>query len=99
MVSFIIFIILLHLLPILASPSPTPTVPNIIFIVADDLGHADIQFNDSPCNIRTPNLNTLANNSIVLQNYYVMHLCSPSRSIFLGGRHPIHNGLQHQSNI
>jgi hypothetical protein len=55
-----------------AGPTPSPTnatgtAPNVIWVVADDLGWADIQFNGSPCNINTPNLNALAKQGVVLQ--------------------------------
>lgn len=72
------------------------TQPNIVWIVADDLGFADVPFTvNSPCNIRTPAISSLAAQGVVLDNYYVMHLCSPSRSAFMSGRHPIKTGLQH----
>ena len=40
-------------------------------------------------------LMSLASNGIILNNYYVSPICSPSRGALLTGRHPIHTGLQH----
>ncbi|XP_048238382.1 arylsulfatase B-like isoform X3 [Haliotis rufescens] len=67
--------------------------PNIIFIVADDLGWGDVGFHGSK--IRTPYLDKLAYNGILLNNYYVSPICTPTRSALMTGRHPIHTGLQH----
>ncbi|XP_054166666.1 arylsulfatase B-like [Oppia nitens] len=68
--------------------------PNIIVIVADDYGWGDIGFHGSQ-QVRTPNLDLLASSGIILNNYYVSPICSPSRSALLTGYHPIHTGLQH----
>ncbi|XP_072050880.1 arylsulfatase B-like [Amphiura filiformis] len=74
--------------------------PNIIFILADDLGYADVGFNGKRygSQIQTPNLDRLARSGVILSNYYVQHLCTPSRSTLMTGRYPIHTGLSH-SNI
>ncbi|CAG2103240.1 unnamed protein product, partial [Medioppia subpectinata] len=45
--------------------------------------------------IQTPNIDLLASNGIILNNYYVSPLCSPSRSALMTGYHPIHTGFQH----
>lgn len=68
--------------------------PNIIIIVADDLGWGDVGFHGSR-QVQTPNIDVLAADGIILHNYYVSPICTPSRSALLSGRHPIHTGMQH----
>ncbi|GFT08316.1 arylsulfatase B [Trichonephila clavipes] len=67
--------------------------PNIILLVADDLGFNDVGVHGST-QIPTPNLNALAQNGVLLNNYYVCPVCSPSRGALMTGLYPIHTGLQ-----
>ena len=67
--------------------------PNIVVIVADDLGWNDVGYHGSA--IKTPNTDSLAASGVKLQNYYVQPICTPSRSQLLSGRYQIHTGLQH----
>ena len=69
--------------------------PHLVWIVADDLGTFDVPFTDSGSEIRTPALSQLAASGLVLDNYYVMPLCTPSRASFMTGRHAMQLGLQH----
>ena len=63
------------------------TRPNILIILADDLGYADTGFTGSKV-VQTPNLDRLAANGVVLKNGYVTHpYCGPSRSGLITGRY------------
>lgn len=57
--------------------------PNILIIVADDLGYSDI--GPFGGNIETPVLNALAKESLLFSNYHVLATCSPTRSALLTG--------------
>jgi len=59
--------------------------PNIIFILADDLGYNDVGFNGVEW-VETPNLNKLADQSVVFDNAYMYPLCSPSRAALITGK-------------
>ncbi|XP_067658427.1 arylsulfatase B-like [Haliotis asinina] len=68
--------------------------PNIVFIVADDLGWNDVGFRNG--DMLTPNMDRMAREGVILDRNYVQPLCSPSRSAFMSGVYPFKSGLQHQ---
>lgn len=66
--------------------------PNIIIILADDLGWGDVGFHGS--NIKTPNIDRLAKEGVVLNRYYTAPVCSPTRAGLMTGRYPNRFGLR-----
>ncbi|KAI8493732.1 hypothetical protein Bbelb_286530 [Branchiostoma belcheri] len=88
------FLLLAAALFVGPSSSKTTQPPHIILIVADDLGWNDVSFHGSD-QIPTPHLDSLAYSGVILGNYYVSPICTPTRSALMTGRHPIHTGLQH----
>jgi len=66
--------------------------PNIIFILVDDLGWADVGFNGSTY-YETPNLDHLATESLVFQNAYMYPTCSPSRTAVATGLQSFRTGV------
>ena len=68
---------------------------SVLLIVADDLGYNEHNFmNNGSKALITPNLDRLAAEGVVLQNYYVQPICSPTRSALMTGRYPIRLGTQ-----
>ncbi|XP_067658130.1 arylsulfatase B-like [Haliotis asinina] len=84
---------ILVLLSVLVSYAATQP-PNIVFIVADDLGWYDVGFRNP--NMKTPNIDKLATEGIIFESAYVQPYCSPSRTAFMSGMFPFKVGMQHK---
>ena len=65
--------------------------PNILLILVDDLGYSDLGCYGSE--IRTPNLDKLANQGVKFADFYVSSLCAPTRAMLLTGVDNHQNGL------
>src|SRR6187455_1500520 len=71
----------------------TQRPPNIVFILADDLGWGDVGFNGRK-EWATPNLDRLASQGTTFKRWYAAGTtCAPSRAALLTGRYGIHNGV------
>jgi arylsulfatase A-like enzyme len=66
--------------------------PNIIMILADDLGNADLGYRGSE--IKTPNIDQLAKDGVRLESFHGMPVCTPARAALMTGRYPMRYGLQ-----
>ncbi|PVE52811.1 arylsulfatase [Arthrobacter sp. TPD3018] len=66
-----------------AAPAPAGAKPNILIIVADDLGYSDLGAFGGE--IRTPNLDALAARGLKLTGFHSAPTCSPTRSMLLSG--------------
>jgi arylsulfatase A len=74
-----------------AAPAPPPK-PNIIFILADDLGLGNV----SACgadNFKTPHLDALAKSGTRFEQCYSAPLCGPSRALIMTGRYAFRTGM------
>tara|TARA_B100000809_G_scaffold237914_1_gene258216 strand:+ start:6324 stop:7772 length:1449 start_codon:yes stop_codon:yes gene_type:complete len=72
----------------------TPKKPNIIVIMADDLGYADVGFNGCK-DIPTPNIDRIAKNGVKFTNGYTSYsVCGPSRAGFMTGRYQQRFGFE-----
>jgi arylsulfatase len=75
---------------VLASCAPVDQQPNIVFIVADDLGYGELGSYGQQ-HIRTPNLDRLAADGTRFTNHYSgSPVCAPSRAVLLTGLHTGH---------
>ena len=64
--------------------------PNVLFILADDLGWGDLSLHGSP--IRTPVIDRLACDGVELKQHYVCPMCTPTRGQLLTGMDAMRNG-------
>ncbi|HEY3042759.1 MAG TPA: sulfatase-like hydrolase/transferase, partial [Vicinamibacterales bacterium] len=67
--------------------------PNIVYLLADDLGYGDVGFNGGR-EIATPHVDRLAASGARLEQFYVQPVCSPTRAALMTGRYPMRHGLQ-----
>ena len=68
-------------------------LPNIVIILADDLGYGDLGCYGHP-SIRTPNLDRMAAEGMRFTDFYAAaEVCTPSRAALLTGRYPIRSGM------
>jgi arylsulfatase A-like enzyme len=74
-----------------ASPGRAEERPNVVLIVADDLGWNDVGYHNPE--IKTPNLDRLAARGVRLEHHYVFPTCSPTRCALLTGRNPSRFGI------
>jgi len=79
-----IFSFFLFLFPIISKP------PNVVFFLADDLGYNEVGYGNP--DLFTPNIDELKDEGLELANYYVLPLCSSSRSALMTGRYSIRSG-------
>lgn len=87
------WVLLFICLPVWLSAQNTPAKPNIIVILADDLGYGDI--GSFGGDIPTPNLDRVAREGLKLTHFYAQPLCSPSRAALLTGCYPQRVGFPH----
>ncbi len=66
-------------------------LPNILIIVPDDLGWNDVGYHGS--DIKTPNLDKLAESGLRFDQHYVMPTCTPTRVSLLTGKYPSRYGI------
>ena len=65
--------------------------PNVIVMVADDLGWNDVGYHGG--NIDTPSLDKLAEQGVQLNRFYTTPICSPTRAALMTGRDPMRLGI------
>ncbi len=66
--------------------------PNILLIVADDLGWRDVAWHGGP--FQTPAMDRLVREGVELDQHYVQPVCTPTRTALMSGRYPSRFGPQ-----
>lgn len=85
-------ILVVALLSLLGCRHVVAEKPNIVIILADDLGYADVGYHGNE--IKTPNIDRLAGEGARLEAFYALPVCTPTRCALLTGRYPIRYGRQ-----
>ena len=68
--------------------------PNVVLVITDDQGYGDLSCHGNPV-LKTPNIDSLAEDSIRLTDFHVSPTCSPSRAAFMTGRCSDRTGVWH----
>ena len=89
----LLFVLIGHVLP-----GQKTKKPNIIFILADDLGIGNISCYGSD-QFKTPNIDKLASTGMRFTHGYTAPLCGPSRALLLTGRQPFRTGTTNQDRV
>jgi arylsulfatase A len=89
----LLFVFIGHVLP-----GQKTKKPNIIFILADDLGIGNISCYGSD-QFKTPNIDKLASTGMRFTHGYTAPLCGPSRALILTGRQPFRTGTTNQDRV
>ena len=68
--------------------------PNILVIMADDIGYWNISaYNRGMMGYRTPNIDRIANEGAIFTDYYGQQSCTAGRAAFITGQSPMRTGL------
>jgi len=68
--------------------------PNIIFVITDDQGYADLSCHGHPL-VKTPHLDKLKSQSLSFDRFHASPTCAPTRSAIMSGRDPFYVGVTH----
>ncbi|XP_026322448.1 arylsulfatase B-like [Hyposmocoma kahamanoa] len=82
----------INLVVVCACVAYRPQPSHVVFIMVDDMGWNDVSFHGSD-QIQTPNIDTLAYQGVILQQYYSEAICTPARSALLTGKYPMRIGM------
>lgn len=72
----------------------SPSRPNIVLVIMDDLGYGDVGSYGAP-DVKTPNIDRLAREGVKLTDFYANHAdCSPTRTALITGRYQQRYGIE-----
>ncbi len=73
--------------------APMPTSPNVIILLADDMGYDDFSARQGSDGVETPHLDRLRDESVSFTQFYTQPVCAPSRAALLTGRDALRTGV------
>src|SRR5690606_35053779 len=77
---------------IVALGQTTPDKPNFVIVMTDDQGYGDVGYLGNQ-EVKTPNLDNMAQSGLRLDRFYTAPVCSPTRASVLTGRYPTRAGV------
>ncbi|MEW6998570.1 arylsulfatase [Colwelliaceae bacterium BS250] len=85
-------LLLALLLTVTSSAMAAEDRPNVLLILTDDQGYSDVGFNGNPI-VSTPNLDRMASQAIVFDNFYAQPVCSTTRAALMTGRYAMRSDV------
>lgn len=89
--SIRVLVVLAAVTAVLSAGSGLAAQPNVVILLADDLGWADVGYHGGE--IETPSIDRLAKEGVRLEHFYSAPICSPTRAALMTGRDPLKLGL------
>ena len=86
-----LFLIFCLSLSFVGCSTPATSSPNVVIMIADDMGWADVGYHGSL--IRTPEIDAIAAEGAELNHFYAHPVCSPTRGALMTGRSPLKTGV------
>ena len=80
-----------------AADAPRAARPNIVLVMADDVGYGDFSCHGNPV-IRTPHVDRFYHQSVHFTDFHVSPTCAPTRCALMTGRHEFKSGVTHTLN-
>lgn len=74
------------------SPAKTAKAPNVVLVITDDQGYGDLGCHGNT-DIRTPNMDAFAGQSVEFTRFYVSPVCAPTRACLMTGRYYYRTGV------
>ena len=68
--------------------------PHIVFVFVDDWGYNDVGYHSTYMPFVSPNIDALANDGIIIENYFTHESCTPSRGALMTGRYALRLGFE-----
>lgn len=90
--KYVLFLLCYMLASCQPATLSTPDKPNVIIILSDDQGWGDFSITGNT-NLATPNIDKLAGDGVIFENFYVQPVCSPTRAELLTGRYHPRGGV------
>jgi len=95
-IKFIVYSVFLLLMAAMGGNVAADRAPNVLYILADDLGYGELGCYDGP-DVKSPNLDRLAKDGVLFTSgYSAFPVCSPSRAAVLTGRYPARIGPSYE---